>query len=304
MALGFGLVDYLDSVKGARSGGALAVGDPALSGRLGAGLHRVGHWLYGGKLYFLARLVNHFARFLTAIDIHPGAKIGRNFFIDHGFTVIGETAEIGDDVTIYQNVTLGGTNPSTGVGGKRHPTIALRRRDRLGRAGARPDRGRRGRQDRRQFGGDQGRRARAATVVGIPGQAGAGRHGPLQPRLRALRHAVRRGCRPGRARLAELESEIEELRKEVASSRRAPARAEGQKRLSVMRRSRIRGTGANCDFRPRELQRILDLYGRMVAAGHWRDYAPWFDPTWRCSPRSAGPPSGPKSASRNAPSFD
>src|SRR6476619_3678730 len=60
---------------------------------------------------------------LTAIDIHPGAKIGKNFFIDHGFTVIGETAEIGDDVTIYQNVTLGGTNPSTGVGGKRHPTL-------------------------------------------------------------------------------------------------------------------------------------------------------------------------------------
>jgi carbonic anhydrase/acetyltransferase-like protein (isoleucine patch superfamily) len=60
---------------------------------------------------------------LTAIDIHPGAKIGRNFFIDHGFVVIGETAEIGDDVTIYQQVTLGGTNPTSGIGGKRHPTI-------------------------------------------------------------------------------------------------------------------------------------------------------------------------------------
>ena len=64
------------------------------------------------------------ARLLTAIDIHPGAKIGRFFFIDHGFTVIGETAQIGDNVTIYQNVTLGGTNPSDGVAGKRHPTIA------------------------------------------------------------------------------------------------------------------------------------------------------------------------------------
>jgi serine O-acetyltransferase len=60
---------------------------------------------------------------LTAIDIHPGAKIGARFFIDHGFTVIGETAEIEDDVTIYQNVTLGGTNPTTGIGGKRHPTL-------------------------------------------------------------------------------------------------------------------------------------------------------------------------------------
>ncbi|MEH6662077.1 MAG: DapH/DapD/GlmU-related protein, partial [Parasphingorhabdus sp.] len=57
------------------------------------------------------------------IDIHPGAKIGRHLFIDHGFTVIGETALIGDNVTIYQCVTLGGTNPTNGVGGKRHPTI-------------------------------------------------------------------------------------------------------------------------------------------------------------------------------------
>ena len=62
------------------------------------------------------------SRMLTAIDIHPGAEIGRNFFIDHGFVVIGETAEIGDDVTIYQQVTLGGTNPTDGIGGKRHPT--------------------------------------------------------------------------------------------------------------------------------------------------------------------------------------
>ena len=88
------------------------------------GFHRVAHWLFDAKLYFLARFVNHLGRLLTAIDIHPGAKIGKNFFIDHGFTVIGETAEIGDNVTIYQCVTLGGTNPTNGVGGKRHPTIA------------------------------------------------------------------------------------------------------------------------------------------------------------------------------------
>ena len=87
------------------------------------GLHRVAHWLFEAELYFLARLVNHIGRFLTAIDIHPGAKIGRHFFIDHGFTVIGETAEIGDNVTIYQGVTLGGTNPTNGVAGKRHPTL-------------------------------------------------------------------------------------------------------------------------------------------------------------------------------------
>lgn len=87
------------------------------------GLHRVAHWLFEAELYFFARLVNTFSRFMTCIDIHPGARIGRNFFIDHGFVVIGETAEIGDNVTMYQGSTLGGTNPTNGVGGKRHPTI-------------------------------------------------------------------------------------------------------------------------------------------------------------------------------------
>ena len=118
-----GLVDYLDSVK-AR--------DPAPRSRWeiliypgvwALGLHRVAHWLFKGELYFIARMVNHFARMITAIDIHPGAIIGRNFFIDHGFVVIGESAEIGDDVTLYQHVTLGGTNPADGIPGKRHPTI-------------------------------------------------------------------------------------------------------------------------------------------------------------------------------------
>jgi serine O-acetyltransferase len=117
------LLAYLDSVK-AR--------DPAPRSRweilLYPGIwalfyHRIAHWLFKGELYFLARLVNHWSRMVTAIDIHPGAEIGRNFFIDHGFVVIGETAAIGDDVTIYQQVTLGGTNPTSGEGGKRHPTI-------------------------------------------------------------------------------------------------------------------------------------------------------------------------------------
>lgn len=88
------------------------------------GFHRIAHWLFESGLFFLARLVNHIGRMLTAIDIHPGATIGRHLFIDHGFTVIGETAEIGDNVTIYQCVTLGGTNPANGMPGKRHPTIA------------------------------------------------------------------------------------------------------------------------------------------------------------------------------------
>lgn len=87
------------------------------------GFHRLAHGLYRADLFLLARMVNHFSRFLTAIDIHPGARIGKNLFIDHGFVVIGETSEIGDDVTIYQGATLGGTNPTNGIGGKRHPTI-------------------------------------------------------------------------------------------------------------------------------------------------------------------------------------
>jgi serine O-acetyltransferase len=117
------LTTYLDSIK-AR--------DPAPRSRWeiliypgvwALGLHRAAHWLFEADLFFLARLVNHFSRLITAIDIHPGANIGGNFFIDHGFVVIGETAVIGDNVTIYQCVTLGGTNPANGVAGKRHPTL-------------------------------------------------------------------------------------------------------------------------------------------------------------------------------------
>lgn len=118
-----GLIAYLDSVK-ARDPAPRSRWEIMLyPGVWALGFHRVAHWLYGGQLYFLARLINHIARFLTAIDIHPGAEIGRNFFIDHGFTVIGESSVIGNDVTIYQNVTLGGTNPTSGEPGKRHPTI-------------------------------------------------------------------------------------------------------------------------------------------------------------------------------------
>lgn len=117
------LIDYLDSIK-ARDPAPRSRWEVLLyPGVLAVGCHRLAHWLFLGHMYFLARFVNHFARFLTGIDIHPGAKIGSNFFLDHGFSVIGETAEIGDNVTMYQNVTLGGTNPTSGMGGKRHPTI-------------------------------------------------------------------------------------------------------------------------------------------------------------------------------------
>lgn len=84
-------------------------------------LYRPAHFLYTKKLFTLARLISHIARFLTGIEIHPGAKIGRRLFIDHGMgVVIGETSEIGDDVLIYKGVVLGGTSLEKG---KRHPTI-------------------------------------------------------------------------------------------------------------------------------------------------------------------------------------
>jgi len=83
--------------------------------------HRFSHKLYNIGLRTLARVISQFARFLTGIEIHPGAKIGKGFFIDHGMgVVIGETTEIGNNVTMYQGVTLGGTGKEKG---KRHPTI-------------------------------------------------------------------------------------------------------------------------------------------------------------------------------------
>ncbi|AKG54229.1 serine acetyltransferase [Dehalogenimonas sp. WBC-2] len=106
--------------------------DPAARGTLEAvfcypGLHalwsyRIFHWLWKIKWHFPARLLSHITRFLTGIEIHPGAAIGKRFFIDHGMgVVIGETAVIGDDVLLYKGVVLGGTSLSKG---KRHPTIA------------------------------------------------------------------------------------------------------------------------------------------------------------------------------------
>lgn len=105
--------------------------DPAATSRLEVVLtysglhaiwsHRIAHALYKKKLFFLSRLISQISRFFTGIEIHPGAVIGRRLFIDHGMgIVIGETCEIGDDCTIYQGVTLGGTGKERG---KRHPTL-------------------------------------------------------------------------------------------------------------------------------------------------------------------------------------
>ena len=87
-------------------------------------LHRIAHFLWKLKIPVIPRLISHINRFITGIEIHPGAKIGKRFFIDHGMgVVIGETTEIGDDVSIFQGVTLGGTGKERG---KRHPTIGDR----------------------------------------------------------------------------------------------------------------------------------------------------------------------------------
>ena len=217
-------VDYLDSVKkrdpAARSRWEVLI----YPGVWALGLHRVGHWLYGGQLYFLARCVNHFARFLTAIDIHPGAKIGKRFFVDHGFTVIGETAEIGDDVTIYQSVTLGGTNPSAGEGGKRHPTV----RDNvvigsgaqvlgpveLG-AGAKVGANAVVTKDV----------APGATVVGIPAKPVPVDSVHYSPGFLPYGTPCAEDCDPVRVRIAELEKEIEKLRAEIRQGAAKPAEA-------------------------------------------------------------------------------
>ena len=218
------LIDYLDSVK-ARDPAARSRWEVLLyPGVWALAFHRVGHWLYGGRLYFLARFVNHLARFLTAIDIHPGAVIGRNFFIDHGFTVIGETAEIGDDVTIYQNVTLGGTNPSTGVGGKRHPT--LKSGVVIG-SGA---------QVLGPIEVGEGAKiganavvtrdvAAGATMVGIPAKPVPVDTVHYSPGFVPYGTLCGEDCDPVRARLNELEAEIEALRKQVETSQAGGAAA-------------------------------------------------------------------------------
>lgn len=108
--------------------------DPATSGRLEAFLcssgyhgilfYRLAHLLWKKNWRLSARLISQCGRFLTGVEIHPGAEIGKNFFIDHGMgVVIGETSVVGDNVTMYHGVTLGGTNSFAGKGGKRHPTL-------------------------------------------------------------------------------------------------------------------------------------------------------------------------------------
>ena len=223
------LVSYLDSIR-ARDPAPRSRWEILLyPGVLALGLHRVAHWLYGGGLFFLARVINHLARALTAIDIHPGATIGRHLFIDHGFVTIGETAEIGDNVTIYPCVTLGGTNPANGIGGKRHPTL---RNDVIVGSGA-------------QILGPItiGERSRiganavvtddvpeGATMVGFKARS------TLVPVEEWLREFVPYGtpckepCEPGVGRIEELEQQLADLKAELDALRAASSAGADPKR--------------------------------------------------------------------------
>jgi serine O-acetyltransferase len=215
-----GFIAFLDSVK-SRDPAARSRWDVLFyPGAWALGLHRIAHWFWEGRLFFIARLVNHFSRFMTAIDIHPGARIGRRLFIDHGFSVIGETAEIGDDVTIYQNATLGGTNPTSGAGGKRHPTL---RNGVVVGSGA---------QVLGPIEVGEGARvganavvtrdvAPASTVVGIPAKAVPVDTVHYSPGFIPYGPPCGEECDPVRARIGELEREIAELRAEIRGAKRS-----------------------------------------------------------------------------------
>ncbi len=223
-----GLIRYLDSI---------VARDPAPRSRwevlLYPGVwalfwHRIAHALFQIRLFFLARWVNHISRFLTAIDIHPGAKIGKNFFVDHGFTVIGETAEIGDNVTIYQCVTLGGTNPTSGKGGKRHPTlqdgvivgsgaqilgpITVGTRARVGANAVVTDDVPEG-----------------ATMIGLKARSTLVEAETWAKDFMPYGTPCKEPCEPGGQRFEELEAEVAALRKQVAEliAERDPANPEG-----------------------------------------------------------------------------
>lgn len=119
------LISLLHSIQ-ARDPAAASLAQIALlyPGVRALGFHRIANFLWRHGLHFLGRLVSELGRLLSGIEIHPAARIGKHLFIDHGLgVVIGETAEIGDEVTLYHGVTLGGLSPHDGIGGKRHPTL-------------------------------------------------------------------------------------------------------------------------------------------------------------------------------------
>lgn len=209
-----GFIRYLDSI---------ASRDPAPRSRwevlLYPGVwamfwHRLAHALFNARLFFIARMVNHLSRFLTGFDIHPGAKIGKALFLEHGFITIGETAQIGDNVTIYPCVTLGGTNPANGKGGKRHPTLEDDVIVGCGAAILGPV--------------NVGRRARiganavvtedvpeGATMVGVKARSALVKAETWAKDFMPYGTPCREPCEPSGQRVEEIEAELSDLRRQV-----------------------------------------------------------------------------------------
>ena len=209
------LIAYLDSIV-ARDPAPRSRWEVLLyPGVWAVAFHRVAHWLFEARLYFLARLINHLSRLVTAIDIHPGARIGRHLFIDHGFTVIGETSDIGNNVTIYQCVTLGGTNPANGLGGKRHPTLED---DVIVGSGAQIlgpiTVGRRGRIGANAVVTEDV--AEGATMVGVKARSTLVKAETYQKPFLPYGTPCPEPCDPANQRIDALEGEVAELKKQVA----------------------------------------------------------------------------------------
>lgn len=193
--------------------------------------HKLAHRLFRARLFFLARAVNHWSRFLTGFEIHPGARIGKHLFLEHGFITIGETAVIGDNVTIYPCVTLGGTNPANGKGGKRHPTlednvivgagaqilgpITIGQRARIGANAVVTDDVPEG-----------------ATMVGVKARSTLVAAETWAKEFMPYGTPCKEPCEPGGQRFEDLEAEVAALRKQVAEllAEREPTETTARKR--------------------------------------------------------------------------
>lgn len=193
--------------------------------------HKLAHRLFRARLFFLARAVNHWSRFLTGFEIHPGARIGKHLFLEHGFITIGETAVIGDNVTIYPCVTLGGTNPTNGKGGKRHPTlednvivgagaqilgpITIGQRARIGANAVVTDDVPEG-----------------ATMVGVKARSTLVAAETWAKEFMPYGTPCKEPCEPGGQRFEDLEAEVAALRKQVAEllAEREPTETTARKR--------------------------------------------------------------------------
>ena len=274
--MSFGLIAYLDSVK-ARDPAARSRWDVLFyPGTLALGLHRVAHWLWEGRLFFVARLVNHFARFLTG-DRHPSRREDRQALLPR--PRLQRDRRDRRDRRRRHHLSMrhpGRDQPDHRRRRQAPPDASQRRGDRLGRAGARA-RSRSARAPRSAPMRWSPRTSRPARrwSASRPSRCRSTRSDYSPASCPTARRAARLPIRCWR-RLCELEREIAALRAERKTPMSGPATAaaEGEERVSVVApfphaRDRRRSPLSTA----REWTRMLDLYGRMVAAGHWRDYA-------------------------------